>query len=100
MDDTKARIKVDSARTALEIAEAELERTRIGSVYVLEKERPEQDAIRLQVAQDKLAIKEELDAIAEKLFVQKVISREEMMQRKMDNIQRVADLQEAELSLK
>ncbi len=49
-DDTKARIKVDAARIALEVAKADFERTRIGSVYVLEDERPKHEAIRVQVA--------------------------------------------------
>ncbi len=37
--------------------------------------------------------------MTEKLFHQKVISREEMLRRKMENIQKVAELQEAELAL-
>lgn len=100
LDTSKAQIKAEAARTALEIANAELARTKIGSVYVLENERPEEDAIRVHAAQKALLIKEELHAMAEELFKQRVISRDELLRRKMENDEMVAQLRTAELSLK
>ncbi|MFO0957690.1 MAG: efflux RND transporter periplasmic adaptor subunit [Isosphaeraceae bacterium] len=51
VDSTKARFKAEAAEAALETARAELERVKIGSAYVLEKERPERDRIRLEAAE-------------------------------------------------
>jgi multidrug efflux pump subunit AcrA (membrane-fusion protein) len=60
IESIKAEIKVDSARAALTTANAELERVRIGSAYVLANERPERDTIRLETAVRELELQKEL----------------------------------------
>ena len=63
VDSTKAEIKVNAARAALETAKAELERVRIGSAYVLANERPERDKIRLDTAEREFDIQKKLQEI-------------------------------------
>ncbi len=100
MDKTLARLRLDAAKVAFEIAKAELERTRIGTVYVLGQERPEQNAIDANSARQQAAIKNELDVRAEDLFRKKLISKEQMLQRKLDNVKISAEVEKTEVALK
>ena len=100
LNDTQARIRYEAAQAALEIAKAELTRIKIGSVYVMEHERPEREQIRVDAARETLSIKEQLDEMADKLFKQRVISKQQLLLRKMENVETVAGLREATLSLK
>ena len=87
LDNSRARIKVDAAKTAIEIAEAELERTRIGSAYVLDQERPERDEIRLSEFEDEAAIKAELARMQRKLYKQKAVSKVDVLVSGLEAVQ-------------
>ncbi|MBK1832577.1 HlyD family efflux transporter periplasmic adaptor subunit [Roseibacillus ishigakijimensis] len=50
LDPIKAEIKLESARLALATAEAELQRVRVGSAYVLAQERPDREKINVEAA--------------------------------------------------
>ncbi len=99
LHDRQAWIKHEAAKAALAIANAELARIKIGSVHVLEHERPEREEIRVTAARDTLNIKQQLDEMAEKLYQQRLISKQELLRRKMENVENVAGLREATLSL-
>lgn len=61
MNETKALIKLESAKLALSTAESEFERVRLGSAYVLAQERPEIDKVNVS------ALKKLLDSNKSKL---------------------------------
>lgn len=54
LEDREILWKLESARLAVEIATAELKRTRLGTTYVAAQERPEEEKIRLNAAQAEL----------------------------------------------
>ena len=99
IDDEQARIKVAAAKAALAIAKAELERIRIGSDYLLEQERPDREKIRVTAAQELSDLQNRLDIVFDRLYEKKLISKQELLRRKMDNVETVASLREAKLSL-
>ena len=55
LEKTKAELRLESARIMLQVAQAELERTRIGSSYLLATERPEKEKVRFDAAQAELS---------------------------------------------
>ncbi len=99
LDSAQARLRLEAARTMLEVARAELERARIGSAYLLEKERPEQDSIRVRAAEDQAKVQDELNRMAQELHEQGVVSRSELLQQRLSLIQVLANLRQAEVSL-
>jgi HlyD family secretion protein len=99
LDKSNALVRLESARVMLEVAEAELERTKIGSSYLLEKERPEKDKIRVKAAQEHVVIRDELEQMAVTLFQNKVISKTELLRQRAAMIDTLAQLREAEVSL-
>lgn len=94
LDDTRARIKIEAARAAIKTAQAELERTRIGSAYVLDQERPERDKIRLEECEEEASIKTELARISESLLQQNVVSRGDYLKHKLDAVQATSRLKQ------
>lgn len=50
LDETKAQIKLESAKLALNTSLAELERVLVGSAYVLAQERPDREKINVEAA--------------------------------------------------
>ncbi len=99
LDKTQARLRLDAAKVAWEIAQAELSRTKIGTVYVLGQEQPVHDAIDATSAKEQAQIKKELDRRAEELYREKLISKEQLLHRKLENIQISAEVEKAEVSL-
>ena len=55
LDVTKARIKLESSRLALSTAEAELQRVKVGSAYVLAQERPDREKINVDASRERAA---------------------------------------------
>ena len=99
LDIQPAKIRLEAARTMLVVAKAELERTKIGSSYLLEKERPAQDAIRVSAAEEQIQIRKQLDEMYERLFKEQAISRAELLSRKSNTVEVLERLQTARLSL-
>lgn len=99
VDATKAKIKVEAAKAAVQTAKSELERVKIGSAYVLSQERPERDMIRLEAAEQEQEIRRELIAIQEKLADQKAMSRTELLTQRIAQIELQARLNEAKFNL-
>ncbi len=94
-----AKLRVAAARVVLEIAQAEFERTKIGSSYLLEKERPKKDAIRLESFKEQFKIRNELKKIHEKLAKDRVVSKEEILNQRLQSIEMTAQYREAEVAL-
>ncbi len=61
LDDSKIRIKYESAKLAVSTALAELERVRLGSTYILAQERPEMEKINVN------SVREQYQGAKEKL---------------------------------
>lgn len=99
LDPTRVQIKIDAAQTQLKTAEAEFERTRLGSAYVLEKERPEREAIRLGAAKTEAGIRNELDELYGRLTSEGLMSQEEALLKRIENTKALASFNEAQLSM-
>lgn len=99
VDSTKARIKADAAKAALETARAELQRVQIGSAYVLEKERPERDRIRLEAAEQESALRREMIEIDMTLARQGWVSKINLLTQKIALVQLEATIREARFNL-
>lgn len=100
LDPSRLKIKIESAMTQIRTAKAEYERTKIGSAYILEKERPERDQIRLDAAKSEVGIRSELDELYDSLVVKGFMSKEEALLKRIESRQVQAKLKEARLSIK
>lgn len=99
LDETKAQIKYESAKLALSTAEAELERVKLGSAYVLAQERPEVEKVSLgslikreRLAADKLAKHKAA-------FARGVIAEVALLQVKSDYAIAVEQLEKGQLAM-
>ncbi|WP_435011302.1 HlyD family secretion protein [Tundrisphaera lichenicola] len=99
VDSTKAEIKANAARAALETANAELARVKIGSAYVLTYERPRRDQIRLDAAEKEYAIQKQLFAIQDRLNQKGYLRREESLKLQIAMIQAEATILETRFNL-
>ena len=99
LDSSRIQIKVNAAKAQLKTAEAEYARTKIGSAYILEKERPERDRIRLHAATKEVAIRTELDGLYTELSQEGLMSREATLLKRLENSDALTKLKEAELAL-
>jgi len=59
LDSSRLAMKIDSAKAAIKTAKAELERVRIGTVNVLQEERPDILEVRIEIAKAKLKMAKE-----------------------------------------
>ncbi len=99
IDPTRARIKADAAKAALGTARAELERVKIGSAYVLEKERPERDQIRLEAAERETVLRNERIAMDLALSNKGFGSRADIIDQKIALVELEAKIREARFNL-
>lgn len=67
LEDTRAQLKLRSNELALTSAEAELKRVEAGSAYILAQERPEEDAINLESARQRLKLLEDKERVLKEL---------------------------------
>ena len=99
LDPSRIQIKVEAAKAQLKTAQAEFARTKIGSAYILEKERPERDTIRLNAATREVAIRTQLDGLYTELSDEGLMSKEATLLKRIENADALTKLQEAKLSL-
>jgi multidrug efflux pump subunit AcrA (membrane-fusion protein) len=99
LDPSRLKIKINAAKAQVATAQAELERTRIGSAYILEKERPERDIIRLQSATSEAGIRQELNTLYSQLSLEGLISKEDALLKRIENNKAIGRLEEARLAL-
>lgn len=99
LDASKAKIKYESAKLAVSTAEAELERVRLGSAYVLAQERPEVEKINLAAMQEQRSFaKEKLDRF-ESAHEKGVISKIALLEARKEFTQVAEKLSQATLSM-
>ena len=99
IDSSKAQIKVDAARAALDSAKAELERVRIGSSYILANERPERDKIRVDLAEREVEIQKKLQEINLRLANKGYPLKQDMLRQDLLLTQSEASLREMKFNL-
>jgi multidrug efflux pump subunit AcrA (membrane-fusion protein) len=96
VDTTRGSINLEAARSALETATAELERIRIGSSYILQFERPNVAAIRLDAAKQSVTTFDYIVAMQERLMARGYHWPLLMCQQQLNAIQLRAESQTAE----
>jgi len=79
LDQGEATRKVASAKLAFQTAEAEFQRVKVGSAYVLAQERPQHDKIKLDSARESVALLEEKLASYEKSLQRGLIAETELL---------------------
>ncbi len=99
LDPSRLKIKIEAAKAQLQTANAEFERTKIGSAYILEKERPERDQIRVNAAENEVGIRKKLDELYGELSNEGLLSEEETLLKRLENADALTKLQEAQLAL-
>lgn len=83
LDDTRIKLKIEAAAAALETAQAEQERVKVGSVNILLDERPEMDQIQLDAARTTAEGENELLVKYRQLFDKGAISNKKFLEQKM-----------------
>jgi multidrug efflux pump subunit AcrA (membrane-fusion protein) len=99
VDPNRASINLEAARSALETAKAELERTRIGSSYILKYERPKSEAIRLDAAKQSVTTFDKILAMQERLVARGYHYPLLMFEQQLNAIQLRAEVRQAEFAL-
>ena len=99
LDDTIAKRKLESAKSALRSTQHERNRVMIGSAYVLAQERPKKDQIEKDAAQATLDLFTAQLAIDEKLAAKGVIAKSTLIEtrQKMEDLRR--KIKQAEFQL-
>ena len=82
LDDTRIKLQIAAARAALETAQAEQERVRVGTVNILLDERPEMDEIQLEAARTQFESERRLLKKYAELFAKRSISNEKFLEQK------------------
>ncbi len=83
LDDSRVHMKIESARAALKTAKSELERVRLGTVNVLQEERPDLLALRAQSAAEEVKLARQILKSHRVLVEKGSISRSEYAQSKL-----------------
>ncbi|MCA9198230.1 MAG: efflux RND transporter periplasmic adaptor subunit [Planctomycetales bacterium] len=99
LDDSRAKIKVESARLAVSTTEAESRRVEIGSAYVLAQERPEKDQINLEAAQKRAEKIKEQQQMYETMFTKGIISKSKFLELEKELIEEEKDARLAKFYL-
>jgi HlyD family secretion protein len=99
LDDSLLLIRIQAVDAAIEIAEAEAERTRIGSAYTLAQERPVRDAIALDACRAWAEIAEDRLGVYERLQAEGLVSLEKVLSMREVTLAASADLRLAEWAL-
>ena len=76
LDSSRQQMKIESARAAIRTAKAELERVRVGTVNVLQEERPDILAVQIDIAKAKLKMAKETLAMNRRLNKKGSVSSE------------------------
>jgi multidrug efflux pump subunit AcrA (membrane-fusion protein) len=99
LNDDKIKIKINSARLALKTAQAELERVKLGSAYVLAQERPYKDRALLKATKSKLKLLQEEAKIYRKLVASNNLPRIKLIDIKKQIVEAKYILEDSQLNL-
>ncbi len=97
LDSSRLQMKIESARAAIRTAKAELERVRVGTVNVLQEERPDILAVKIDIARAKLKMAKELLATNRRLNEKGSVSSETVSENQLNVT--LAELNLRELSV-
>ena len=86
LDASRVRLKIESAKVALQTARAELDRVRLGTVNVLQEERSDILAMRAEAAMESASVADQLLQIATELAQSGSISKMELAEAKLGSI--------------
>lgn len=86
LDDSRALMKIESAKAAIQTARAELDRVQLGTVNVLQEERPDILELRAQSASEQTRLANELLGMATTLRSKGAISEAEFAARQVASI--------------
>ena len=99
LDSSRLEMKIESARAAIRTAKAELERVRVGTVNVLQEERPDILAVQIDIAKAKLKLASETLAMNKRLNKKGSISSKIVAENKLAVTLAELDLRELRLAL-
>lgn len=99
LDRRQATLRLRAAQTMLDVAKAEYERAHVGSIYLMEQERPDRDRIRLDSVSDQAQIRDQINDMLQGLYDEGVISKNELLEQRLSYVQAMAKLREAEITL-
>jgi multidrug efflux pump subunit AcrA (membrane-fusion protein) len=99
MDPSLAQFRLDSAQLELTIAQAEVERVKLGSSYEMALERPKRENINLVAIQKQIALWKEKAASTQKLFEKGIISRTQYQEVQIQLAEAEKELQSSELGV-
>lgn len=98
LDDSRIRNKIAAAKAALETAQAELRRVAIGTVNVLEKERPDRERIRLKAMERESKILNQLLDMYKELSEKNHIAEQSVLEKELEAVRATAAFQELQLN--
>jgi len=98
LDQSKIQLKIQSARAALETAKAELERVRLGTVNVLQEERPDILAIKAKAAAAELQMRRQFLSVDNKLWASRAISETKLAESRLAAVHAELQAQQEQLA--
>jgi HlyD family secretion protein len=98
LDDSRIRNKISAAKAALETAQSELRRVAIGTVNVLEKERPDRERIRLKAMERESKILNQLLDMYKELSERNHIAEQSVLEKELEAVRATAAFQELQLN--
>ncbi len=98
LDDSRIRNKIAAAKAAVETAKAELRRVAIGTVNVLEKERPDRERIRMNAMERESDILNQLLETYRKLSEDNTISEQAVLEKELEAVRATAHFRELQLN--
>lgn len=99
LDSSRLEMKIESARAAIRTAKAELERVRVGTVNVLQEERPDILEVKIDIAKAKLKLATETLAMNRRLNKKGSISSKIVSENELSVTLAELDLRELRLAL-
>lgn len=99
MDASFAQFRLDTARLELAVAQAEIERVKLGSSYEMALERPKRENINLAAIRKQIALWKDKAAATKKLFDQGIVSRTQYQEVQIQLAEAERELEASELGV-
>ncbi|WP_169977133.1 efflux RND transporter periplasmic adaptor subunit [Tautonia rosea] len=99
IDPRRAQVKINAAQAAITIALGELERTELGSSYILAQERPALERIRHKYAELRAQVNNEIMAMNVELLRRNASNRKNLLLDSLSQLEAMADLELENVSL-
>ena len=99
LDKSRVQMKIDSAKAAIQTARAELERVRVGTVNVLQEERPDILQLKVKVASAKAKLASEMFKTNQALAKKGSISKSKLAESQLATTNAELELRQLEVAL-